>query len=907
MARLSSSPLASRSRGPAPQIDSSSESDDDDLLEVLGSPVKPRINKQAPNDASESKLTTAPPQNPKFKPNFKPTNNSADDDLSKAVSSLSLGSGDRNNTSSSSQSNNRFDPSKSSKEFPKGPRASGSTKPNSHFHNGPAASPSKLPKGPRTSDPSKPNSHGHKGPATSSTKSPKGPKGMFAQLEQSKKSQAQHHGQPSKPHNHQLHKFGQVSQVKNSLAEAGLRRPPPMHRPNPHSTPSKTTFNSPVRPFNRFNSTLTEAWTPKSMQWSRPADLSLIRKEQRAHATLLNSDDVGTPKIVSPLKDQGFSESETAILVEGRQWGTKTNSFAIRTGSTSVAFSSPSRQGYVSESSSVVEQAQELLETLSDDTSSNENEEPKKKEINGLTVSLLSHQVRGLEFLLKREGAKINGKGGFLCDDMGLGKTVQSIALILSNPMTSDKTKDRDNSKELIKTTLVIGPLSLGMQWKDEIETKAPGLRVMFHHGPKRTKDSSIFKDYDVVVTTYNVIISDQQMLREFVWWRIILDEAHTIKNSQTKMAKAAHTLFGRSKWCLTGTPIQNTVDDLYSLTKFVGIAPYNDPSVWKTKISDPVKKNEVRLALKRLHVYLGAVMLRRTKKILKGTYELPERRVHKVEVEFSEQEMKAYSKFSNEVKGRVMNIRAGINDGESYMQMLLRLLRMRQICDHPALCKQALDPDDKESLISSLPSEETVVEDLMSSLSLSEGKEAVAETGGIDYTGSSSKVRKILDIIKKDPKRKTIIFSQFTSMLDLLEDILDRNDVAHTRYDGSMKADARDRSLDRLKHDPSVPVLLCSLKCGALGLNLTCANRVVLVDPWWNPMVTDQAIDRVHRIGQKAPVDVYEMVVRNSVEERIFDLHEKKRALADGVINGKVRKELRNNLTMEELLNILQ
>lgn len=906
MARLSSSPLASRSRGPAPQIDSSSESDDDDLLEVLGSPVKPRINKQAvPNGASESKLKTASPQDPKSKPNFKPSSSSTEDDLSKAVGSLSLGPGDRNNTSPSS-------PSKSSKELPKGPKAFFSSKPNSHVQSKPAASPSKFPQGPRTSDPSKPNSHSHtNGPGNSSNKFPKGPKGMFAQLEQSQKAQAQHHGQSSKPHTHQQHKFGQVSQVKNSLAEAGLRRPPPMHRPNPHSTPSKTTFNSPVRPFNRFNSTLTEAWTPKSMQWSRPADLSLMRNEQRLQAKLLNSDDVDTSKIVSPLKDQGFSESETAMLVEGRQWGTKANSFAIRpdSDSTSMAFSSPSHQGSTSESESIVEKAQELLETLSEGaTSSSEDEDdPKKKKVDGLTVSLLSHQVRGLEFLLKREGPKINAKGGFLCDDMGLGKTVQSIALILSNPMTSEKTKEREHSKELIKATLVIGPLSLGMQWKDEIETKAPGLRVMFHHGPRRTKDSSIFKDYDVVITTYNVIISDDHLLRDFVWWRIILDEAHTIKNSKTKMARAAHSLYGQSKWCLTGTPIQNNVDDLYSLIKFVGVAPYNDPSAWKLKISDPIKRNQYRVVLKRLHVYLAAVMLRRTKKVLKGSYELPERRVHKVEVEFNEQELKAYSRYSDKVKGHVQSIRAGAEEGESYVQMLVRLLRMRQICDHPALCSQVLNPDDQESLINSLPSEETIVEDLMGSLSLTDSKEETAETGDIDYTGTSSKVRKILDIIKSDPKRKTIIFSQFTTMLDLLEGILDRNGVAHTRYDGSMKADARNMSLDRLKKDPSVPVLLCSLKCGALGLNLTCANRVVLVDPWWNPMVTDQAIDRVHRIGQKAAVDVYEMVVRDSVEERIFDLHEKKRALADGVMNGKIKKELRNNLTMEELLNILQ
>lgn len=525
-----------------------------------------------------------------------------------------------------------------------------------------------------------------------------------------------------------------------------------------------------------------------------------------------------------------------------------------------------------------------------------------KEDVNGLNIKLLPHQIKGLAFLIHRESSKITNKGGFLCDDMGLGKTIQSISLILINSY-------KDNlvvGAKTIKTTLVVAPLALIHQWADEIKDKAQNLSVLIYHGSNRSKFVDSFADYDVVVTTYFVVSIDYAKhngLFNQVWWRIILDEAHTIKNSKTEMSRAASDLKSTRRWCLTGTPIQNSLEDLHSLICFLQIGPYNNKSVWNEKIKTPISLGKEKLALQRLQMVLSTIMLRRTKVALEesGTFKLPNRKVYRRMLAFSESE----KGFHNILEKRVS---CALQDKDkNYITALLLLLRLRQACDHCALANGNISKElcsvDSFQIVSSDVDE--LVHDF-EDLQIDGNQNEL-----VSSLTTSTKIDEVLSILKRDPQRKTIVFSQFTTMLDIIEPALHINTITFKRYDGSMTASKREQSLNFFRKNPKCTVLLCSLMCGALGLNLMCASQVILVDPWWNPMVSEQAIDRVHRLGQLHDVDVYELVMSESVEERIMELQEKKRSLAKAVIgNGRssdIAATMSNTLSKNELFTLFR
>lgn len=509
--------------------------------------------------------------------------------------------------------------------------------------------------------------------------------------------------------------------------------------------------------------------------------------------------------------------------------------------------------------------------------------------IDGLSVRLMPHQIIGVHFLLAREKFNIQNKGGLLCDDMGLGKTVQSIALILANPMYVGSTGQ-------IKATLVVAPLALVHQWAQEIKEKAPRLKVIVYHGPIRSKSSAInFHLADVVVTTFQVVANEHESNGKLFgreWWRLIIDEAHSIKNTNTKASKGCCALASNRRWCLTGTPIQNKIDEMQSLLFFLEIAPFNSKTEWARQITKPLASQHGEQAMQRLHVVLGAIMLRRTKKVLGSTssFKLPERRVHKCVVTFSVKEKEAYKRLESRAQLSIKDT------SKSYVGVLTILLRLRQACNHLSLATG--DPNDQDEF------EQNTDATSAPTIPNSDIPADLVNT-------SSSKMNYLSKILtsSSDSGRKTIIFSQFTSMLNLIERLLKSHRLSYTRYDGSMTPTNREASLARLRQDPTCTVLLCSLKCGALGLNLTCASRVVLMDPWWNPQVGEQAIDRVHRVGQTRDVDVYELYVAESVEERIMGLQEKKRELAKSVIEGgngsTTAGKSANGLTRQELLSL--
>ncbi|KAF7542308.1 hypothetical protein G7Z17_g11684 [Cylindrodendrum hubeiense] len=822
--------------------------------------------------------------------------------------------------------------------------------------------------------------------------------------------------------------------------------------------------------------------------------------------------------------------------------------------------------------------------------------------VDGLKVKLLPHQVEGVQWMRGRELGPIKRgkvpKGGILADDMGLGKTLQTVSLILTNRKPEKDSPGWKKSFEKVeKTTLVVAPLALIRQWEHEIKDRverSQGLKVCVHHGPQRTKRFQELALYDVVVTTYQILVSEHGHSSDaeggpkagcfgLHWWRVVLDEAHTIKNRNAKATKACYALRSEYRWCLSGTPMQNNLDELQSLVKFLRIRPYDDIKEWKAHIDLPLKNGKGHIAIRRLHSLLRCFMKRRTKEILKEAgalnpggkpsaegeasttgFKVTERKVVTVSAELSPAERKFYQRLEARTD---RSIEAMMRGRVNYANALTLLLRLRQACNHPKLLEGKLDKDkdalstgmsqksqeadvdsmadmfagmgiesktcnicgrglntidsrlgrdictechddlayfnthetaqkktskkdkskkdkpkkdkskkklegktvekepeaeeaespvkasrrprNRNAVIDSEDEEEAegswlVPEDEQGALRLGKagGEEDENAEGGGDWLGSedsddedqskaqdqsnlssfviddeeakkekgyqsaneaadeddsllsltaltkqmaaqtlddehdssvadtttadttaadssvadttaadttttpdseasgseddseddssvlssddddvrhsahksqpnqilaSAKIRELIKILQAEVREhKFIVFSQFTSMLDLVEPFFRKEGFRFVRYDGSMKNDEREESLRSLRSDKQTRILLCSLKCGSLGLNLTAATRVVILEPFWNPFVEEQAIDRVHRLTQTVDVIIYKLTVTKTVEERILDLQNKKRLLAEQAIEGSMKKGA-FKLGLNELIDLFK
>ncbi|KAG1464374.1 hypothetical protein G6F56_005096 [Rhizopus delemar] len=544
-----------------------------------------------------------------------------------------------------------------------------------------------------------------------------------------------------------------------------------------------------------------------------------------------------------------------------------------------------------------------------EDDEDEEEEEEEDGYIKGLTITLMPHQIRGVNWMLDRE-ENAQSNGGILAD-MGLGKTIQTMGLILSSLKPDEKAK-----------TLIVTPLALIQQWADEIRSKTERgtLKVLVHHGQNRTKDVATFYKYDVVVTTYQVVAGDMPNdvekqkkdedavvderygpLFQLKWHRVVLDEAQQIKNKTTRSSLSCSALLSNKRWCLTGTPIQNNVDELFSLLRFLRIQPLNNYAMFRKTISAPIQQGNPGLAMSRLKAVLMAIMLRRTKAVLmkkknQNSFELPSREKNDILLDFSDYERKLYDLLKSKTKDSVQQLM--IQGQSAYLNMLCLLLRLRQACDHPKLIMKSIEDKDVAEILTDANATNTITDRTSNTLSAcglcgsatKPGEGAFCSPCQSTFEGmshdssifkSSTKIQKMLEILEETKEnhsgQKTIIFSQFTSMLDLLDIPLKKNGFKYCRYDGSMTAVERERSLLALRYDPKCTVMLISLKCGSLGLNLTAANRVILMDIWWNPALEEQAIDRVHRIGQKLPVYVTRLMINHTVEEKIIELQEKK------------------------------
>lgn len=446
-------------------------------------------------------------------------------------------------------------------------------------------------------------------------------------------------------------------------------------------------------------------------------------------------------------------------------------------------------------------------------------------------ATLREYQQRGVDWLAFLRGA---GLGGVLADDMGLGKTLQTICALPPAPAR----------------TLVVCPKSVVYNWQEEIARFRPGLSVAVYHGPKRALDPKAA----VTLTTYAVLRLDADKLAAEAWDTLVLDEAQAIKNEASQTARAAFALRSAFRLALSGTPVENRLEELWSVMNFANPGLLGGRTSFQDRYASPIAAGDAEAA-KRLRAKIRPVVLRRMKRDVLP--ELPPRTDAVLHIELEEEERVVYDAVRAATR---KELAAKLAEGAGVLAALEALLRLRQAACHPALV-----PGQK------------------------------AET--------SSKIERLVAALEEAAAdgHKALVFSQWTSLLDLVEPHLEASGVRFTRLDGSTK----DRGgVVATFQDPSgPPVLLASLKAGGTGLNLTAADHVFLLDPWWNPAAEDQAADRAHRLGQERPVVVYRMVARDTVEERILSLQERKRALADvalGEAGGAAA------ITREELLALL-
>ncbi len=423
--------------------------------------------------------------------------------------------------------------------------------------------------------------------------------------------------------------------------------------------------------------------------------------------------------------------------------------------------------------------------------------------------------------------------GGILADDMGLGKTVQVLSYLQS----------LQEQAKAESATLLIVPKSLITNWQRESEKFTPTLRFLEYMGNFRSKDTAIFDDYDIVLTTYGTMLRDIEILHGYHFSHIILDESQAIKNPLAKSAKAARLLKADHRLVMTGTPVENNTFELWSQFAFLNPGLLGNMDYFKHAFATPIESGGDEKAMATLKSLVYPFILRRTKEQVAP--ELPPRTERIVYTDMVPAQKKLYTqtreKFRAELLGLIES--EGMNDAR--FKILEGLLRLRQIAIHPALVDK-------------------------------------------NYIGEAPKFEILLETLEtlQAENHKALIFSQFVETLRLVRYDLDKRNIKYVYLDG--RTPDRQSRVDLFQNDPSFPFFLISLKAGGVGLNLTAAEYVIHLDPWWNPAVEMQASDRAHRIGQTKPVFIYKIIARDTVEEKILQLQEKKRALVKSIISNE-------------------
>ncbi|HEY3725104.1 MAG TPA: DEAD/DEAH box helicase [Acidimicrobiia bacterium] len=450
-----------------------------------------------------------------------------------------------------------------------------------------------------------------------------------------------------------------------------------------------------------------------------------------------------------------------------------------------------------------------------------------------ITATLRHYQEDGLAWLAWLEA---NGLGGILADDMGLGKTAQALAIIAH---------DLSGRKKPKAPTLVVAPTSVVSNWLREAEQFAPKLRVVLHHGSARQDPSAYIGTADVVVTSYGVMRRDEP-LREIGWHRVVLDEAQAIKNPSTATTKAARKLEGAHRLVVTGTPVENHLGELWSLMSWANPGLLGTQAAFKSRYADYVGTAAGADALAALRKRIAPFVLRRHKTDPGIADELPERIIVRDDCTLTREQAALYQAVVEDMKSDVADATGMKRRGK----VLAGITKLKQICNHPA----------------------TITDD----------------DGTSDLVGRSGKLDRLVELTREiiDEGEAVVVFSQYATFLRrVAEHLRTELDIGVENLDGKMARPARDKAVARFGEDGGPPVLCVSLKAGGTGLNLVRANHVIHFDRWWNPAVEDQASDRVWRIGQTRGVVVHTLVCPGTLEERIADLLDQKRSLAQAVV----------------------
>ncbi len=445
-----------------------------------------------------------------------------------------------------------------------------------------------------------------------------------------------------------------------------------------------------------------------------------------------------------------------------------------------------------------------------------------------IKAKLRDYQVEGFKWLNFLDEFSW---GGILADDMGLGKTLQMLTFL-------QEQQNRDKRG----TNLVVLPTTLIFNWQAEAAKFCPKLKLFVHRGGTRQKVNEHWKDYDIILTTYGMVRSDIELFREFHFNYIVLDESQAIKNPDSLISKAVKLLNSRNRLVMTGTPVENNTFDLYSQMEFLNPGLLGSGEFFKLEFANPIDKLQDKEKAAQLRKIVYPFMLKRTKEEV--AKDLPDKTESIIYCEMDPKQRKVYDTFREMYRQKLVEKMAVEGKEKSSFLILEALLKLRQICDSPALLS-----DDTE------------------------------------YDQNSAKLEEIIREIEENAgNHKILIFSQFIKMLDLIKEHLEKHKIKYEYLDG--KTTDRAERVNHFQEDENCRVFLMSLKAGGVGINLTEADYVYLVDPWWNPAVEQQAIDRTHRIGQKRKVFAYRMICKDTIEEKILLLQDKKRAIAKDIIS---------------------
>ena len=473
----------------------------------------------------------------------------------------------------------------------------------------------------------------------------------------------------------------------------------------------------------------------------------------------------------------------------------------------------------------------------------------------GLKADLREYQQVGFDWLKTLDEYNL---GGILADDMGLGKTVQLLAVIMSY---IENTK-----KEEKKPILVVCPSSLCLNWREEASKFTPSLNTIVVNGDLKNREIIInnIPNYDIVITSYDLLKRDIEIYKDkdYTFRYVIADEAQYIKNNNTQNAKTIKEIKAQTKFALTGTPIENSLSELWSIFDFIMPGYLYSYNKFKIQYETPITKDENKEVMDKLKNMIEPFILRRIKENV--LTELPEKTITVLNNEMTEEQLKIYLSYMESAKKQAKEEIEANGIANSQIKILALLMRLRQICCHPGLFIE-------------------------------------------NYDGESSKLNQCMEILKDaiTGGHKILLFSGYSSMFTYIEKELNKEEIKYFKLTGQTKVEDRMDLVNEFNSNEDIKVFLISLKAGGTGLNLIGADMVIHYDPWWNLSAENQATDRTYRIGQKRNVQVYKLITKNSIEEKIYNLQERKAKLAEDMLS--MNETFISKLSKDEIMDLFE